>query len=70
MTFVLGDITLTLCVSDSDGSMPRGALADLFSFLVYGSCLFFTINVWVRGSGYFQTLDTVIGKKTGSVLVT
>ena len=32
--FGLGDITLTLCVSDGGGSTSREALADLVSFLV------------------------------------
>ena len=34
VTFDLGDMTWTLCVSDGDGSTPCGALADLVSFLV------------------------------------
>ncbi len=34
VTFGLGDMTLTLCVSDGDGSTSHVALADLVSFLV------------------------------------
>ena len=34
VTFDLGDKTLTLCVSDGDGSTPCRALADSVSFLV------------------------------------
>ena len=34
VTFGPGDITLTLSVSDDDGSTPHRALTDLVSFLV------------------------------------
>ena len=34
MTLDLGDMTLTLCVSDGDGYSPLGALTDLARFLV------------------------------------
>ena len=34
VTFDLGDKTLTLCVSDGDGSTHCGALADIVSFPV------------------------------------
>ena len=34
VTFDLGDMTLTLCVSDGDASNPCRALVDLVSFLV------------------------------------
>ena len=32
VAFDLGDMTLTLCVPDGDGSTPCGALTDLVSF--------------------------------------
>ena len=35
VTFDLGDMTLTICVSDGDGSTPCRALADLVSFVVH-----------------------------------
>ena len=37
VTYDLGDMTLTLCVSDSDGSNTREALADLVSVLVFSA---------------------------------
>ncbi len=41
VTCVLGDVALTLCVSDGDGTTPPGALADLVSFLVsFGNIIY------------------------------
>ena len=34
MTLGLGNLTLTMCVSDGDGPTPSEALPDLVSFLV------------------------------------
>ena len=47
VTFDLGDMTLTLCVPDGDGSTPHGALTNLVSFYLVVIVVIITVIIVV-----------------------